>query len=146
MMLLAHGDSQTNYLQLHRPEQCYPAFGYDLSQDHPIVVSIDKSALLPARKLVAEVPGRRESIIYWTRLGDYLPDTERKQRIDRLRTSMQGIIADGLLARFSVTGTDPSVSFAVLTQFIPLLLLAVAPARRPAFIGASLAQAVAKDG
>src|SRR5690242_20670756 len=28
MMLIAHGDTQTNDLQLHRPEVCYPAFGF----------------------------------------------------------------------------------------------------------------------
>lgn len=83
-------------------------------------------------------------MIYWTRLGDYLPDTDRDQRVDRLKTSMKGIIADGLLARFSVTGADPSASFAILAEFIPALLLAVAPARRAAFVGTSLAQAMPK--
>ena len=36
MMMLAHGASQTNDLQLHRPEVCYPAFGYQLSNDGPL--------------------------------------------------------------------------------------------------------------
>ena len=37
MMLLAHGDTQSDDLQLHRPEVCYPAFGFaifDLSLIH----------------------------------------------------------------------------------------------------------------
>ena len=28
IMLMAHGDVESNELQLHRPEVCYPAFGF----------------------------------------------------------------------------------------------------------------------
>jgi len=143
MMLLAHGDSQTNDLQLHRPEVCYPAFGFDLSHDGPVVVPIGNRVSLPARRLVADQPGRRENIVYWTRLGDYLPDSASKQRLDRLKTSMEGIVADGLLARFSIVGPDPSRSFYVLSEFIRTLLLTVNPTHRPAFVGTSLTRALA---
>jgi len=143
MMLLAHGDSQTDDLQLHRPEICYPAFGFDLSHDGPVAVPIEKGVFLPARRLIADGPGRSENIVYWTRLGDYLPDSATKQRLDRLKTSMEGIIADGLLARFSIIGPDPSRSFVVLNDFIRTLLLSVSPTRRPAFVGTSLARALA---
>jgi EpsI family protein len=143
MMLLAHGDSQTEDLQLHRPEICYPAFGFELSQDGPVAIPIENGVSLPARRLIADQPGRRENIVYWTRLGDYLPDSASKQRLDRLKTSMEGIIADGLLARFSIIGPDPSRSFVVLNEFIRALLLSVNPTRRPAFVGTSLARALA---
>src|SRR5262249_23751861 len=36
MMLMAHGDSQSNELQLHRPEVCYPAFGFAIVKSDPV--------------------------------------------------------------------------------------------------------------
>ena len=63
-MLLAHGASQTNELQLHRPEVCYPAFGYRISDDRTLALRVAVGVELPARRLVAESQGRQENIIY----------------------------------------------------------------------------------
>ncbi|MDQ2861412.1 MAG: EpsI family protein [Pseudomonadota bacterium] len=146
MMLLAYGDSQTNALQLHRPEVCYPAFGFELSRSQPVQVALGGSVTLPGRALVAEAPGRRENIVYWTRLGAFLPISESEQRIDRLRTSMRGIIADGVLARCSTLGADPAAAFTLLEGFITALIGATAGAARPVLIGAARARAMARAG
>jgi EpsI family protein len=73
MMLLAHGDTQSDDLQLHRPEICYPAFGFAISQSAVTDVALASRVTLPSRRLVADAPDRREIIIYWSRLGEYLP-------------------------------------------------------------------------
>src|SRR4029453_17172632 len=61
-MLLAYGGRQSDELQLHRPEICYPAFGYDLMRNEPISLPVGRSPVLPARRLVAEQGDIRESI------------------------------------------------------------------------------------
>ena len=104
MMLIAYGDTQTNDLQLHRPEVCYPAFGFQISGNVPVSLSVRDGVEIPARQLVADAPGRRETIIYWTRLGEFMPADGTEQRLDRLKTAMDGYIADGILARFSALG------------------------------------------
>ncbi|MGH6987286.1 MAG: exosortase-associated protein EpsI, V-type [Caulobacteraceae bacterium] len=142
MMLLAHGDSQTNQLQLHRPEVCYPAFGFQIEDDRPVILPLAAGVGLPGRSLVAVAPDRRENIIYWSRLGEYLPIDGRQQRVDRLDTAMKGIVADGLLARFSTYGDDPQAALGVVASFIPALVRAVAPASRAALIGTGRAQAM----
>ncbi len=138
MVLIAHGDSQSDLLQLHRPETCYPAFGFQLSLNNPTSIKLSGGGSIPARRLVADVPGRRESIIYWTRLGEYLPDTGEKQRVVRLKMAMDGYVADGTLARFSALGSDPETEFAVLERFIPALLQALPAPGRRALIGSKL--------
>jgi EpsI family protein len=143
MVLLAHGDTQSNSLQLHRPEVCYPAFGFEISGVSREFLRLAPGASLPSTRLVADAPGRRENIVYWTRLGDFLPTTGAEQRLDRIRTVVGGYIADGLLARFSVVADDSASAFATAAAFVSRFVRAVAPAHRPALIGSRLAAAIA---
>ncbi len=146
MMLLAHGDTQSEDLQLHRPEICYPAFGFSISQSAITEVGLAPRVTLPSRRLVAEAPDRRETIVYWSRLGEYLPLDRRQQQLDRLRTAMKGDIADGLLARFSMLGADSTAVVGVLERFIPALVRAVAADNRDVLIGSQRAAALAATG
>jgi EpsI family protein len=141
-MLLAHGDSQTDQLQLHRPETCYPAVGYAIVSSAAAGISLPGGAALPVRRLVASSPDRREHIVYWTRLGEFFPISDSQQRRDQLQTALGGYVADGLLARFSVAGLDPQSAFGVLQAFIPSLIVATAAGDRPALIGTRFAQAM----
>ena len=143
MMLLAYGDTQSEDLQLHRPEICYPAFGFSISQSAVTDVGLAPQVTLPSRRLVAEAPDRRETIVYWSRLGEYLPLDRRQQQLDRLRTAMRGDIADGLLARFSMLGLDSAASVGVLERFVPVLVRAVAADHRDVLIGSQRAAALA---
>jgi EpsI family protein len=146
MMLLAHGDTQSNDLQLHRPEVCYPAFGFSISHSQRIELPLPGGVTLPARSLVATAPGRQENIIYWSRLGEYLPTDGAQQRLDRLKTAMQGFVADGLLARFSVLGSDSGVAFNTLAQFIGSLIQAVPARQRLSLVGTSIENRMAAAG
>ena len=143
MMLLAHGDTQSDDLQLHRPEVCYPAFGFAISENHPIELALTSKIALPARSLVATAPDRREVIVYWSRLGEYFPLTHKQQQIDRLRTAISGVVADGLLARFSVVGLEAAAAArALMLGFIPELVLATAANKRAALVGSVRALAM----
>ncbi|MBB4641748.1 exosortase-associated protein EpsI, V-type [Rhizorhapis suberifaciens] len=136
MMLMAYGSTQSDLLQLHRPETCYPAFGYRIEQSRAVGLRLG-TGMLPARELLAVGPGRTESILYWTRVGDSLPTNSAEQRLARLRMAVAGYVPDGLLARFSVEGNDES-SFARLTLFVRDLLRAVPNSSWPGLVGRSL--------
>jgi EpsI family protein len=135
MMLLAHGDTQSNELQLHRPEVCYPAFGFAITHSVPIELPLASGVALPARRLVAVAPERQENIVYWARLGEALPVNGAQQRFDRLKSAMSGYVYDGLLARFSMLGSDSSAAFAVVESFIAHLVQAVPSNQRVGLIG-----------
>lgn len=141
-VMLAHGDSQTDELQLHRPEVCYAAVGYSILSSAARAVPLPGGGSLPTRRLVASSPDRREHIVYWTRLGEFFPVTGSQQRLDQLKTALGGYIADGLLARFSVTGSDAQAAFDALQAFIAAMVLATGAPDRPALIGTRLAQAM----
>lgn len=145
MMLLAYGPTQSNELQLHRPEVCYPAFGFKIVRNDPATVPLAQGAVVPARDMVCDAGTRRENITYWTRLGEYLPNSGSQQRWDRVRTATQGVVADGVLARFSVIDAEPAASFVLLRQFIPDLIRATTAAGRAALLGTQIAKVLAAD-
>jgi EpsI family protein len=146
MVLIAHGESESNELQLHRPEVCYPAMGFALSESAKEEIGIKGPVSIPARHLVARSPERQETIIYWTRLGEYFPTTVTEQRLVRLYTAMHRYIPDGLLARFSIIGPDVRLSLSTITEFIVELVMHVAPEQRSALIGTARADLLQKMG
>ena len=146
MMLLAHGNTQSDDLQLHRPEVCYPAFGFTIHQNQEVEIPLLPGAAIPGRNLVAMAPDRRETILYWSRLGEYFPISRSDQHYDRMRTSFKGVIADGILSRFSMEALEPSAASAIMRDFIPGLIRAMAPAHRAALIGTALSQKMAMAG
>lgn len=141
MMLAAYGDTQSDLLQLHRPEFCYPAVGFNLQMSRPAQVPLGGGAVLPSRKVVAATQQRTENIIYWTRMGEDLPQSAGEQRTTRISQSIQGYIPDGILMRLSAVG-ESEPAFAMLEQFIPALLKAIPAPKRKAFIGSKLTAAI----
>jgi len=138
MMLAAYGDTQSDLLQLHRPESCYPAVGFKILSNQAGSIHLGR-AIVPVRRVVATAPQRQENILYWARLGEHLPSNASDQRRARLVSAMRGYVPDGVLVRFSVIGDDSTAAFNLLDEFVPALLAAVAPSDRASLIGTRLA-------
>jgi len=139
MLLAAYGKTQSDALQLHRPEVCYPAVGYAIESTAPVNVSLPGGAQLPVRKLVVTNQERRENILYWTRVGELLPQSGEEQRSARFKNAFQGLVPDGVLIRCSTVG-DSEPGFKVLNSFIEELIQATAPAKRRALVGTEIAK------
>ena len=143
IMLIAHGDVENNELQLHRPEVCYPAFGFAITESTPLTLHLPDAVTVPCRSLVAKSSDRQETILYWTRLGETFPTTVAEQRMERLRSAMHGYTPDGVLARFSVIGSDKANSLSIMERFIPKLVMQVPADQRRALIGTERASRLA---
>lgn len=141
MMLLAYGDTQSDLLQLHRPESCYPAVGFTLELSEPADVVIGKGVTIPGRRVIASMRDRRENILYWTRLGERLPRSGGDQRMARLQNAMEGYVADGILARFSAYGESAN-AFRTVGSFVSGLLQATPADKLPALVGTRIAQKI----
>jgi EpsI family protein len=142
MLVIAYGDLQSDLLQLHRPEVCYAAVGFQISSSQETEVALGGGAMLPARELSATSDSRIEPILYWTRIGDYLPTSGREQRLAKLRLAMGGVVADGALVRLSTVGEPTPETFAALHEFARAMIEATAPGSRPALVGRPLATAM----
>ena len=138
MVLIAYGVAQSDVLQLHRPEVCYPAIGFQITARQMLDLRLASGAIVPAVALTAQSGGRIEDIVYWTRVGDALPRTAGEQRSDRLRAAMAGYIGDGMLVRASSVRTVDQPGYPNLATFLEVLIKAVAPRDRAAFIGSAI--------
>lgn len=142
MMLIAYGDTQNDLLQLHRPETCYPAFGFVVSDSRAAEIPLGDGASIPGRTLVASSPGRVEHISYWTRIGEAMPVNGSEQRVAKLRAQFSGVIPDGVLVRLSTSMREPAESFALNARFAADMVRAVGPALRPALVTTETARRV----
>ena len=133
MLLIAQSAGQTGILQVHRPETCYPASGFQISPvtQHDIKLG---SAILPTNMLSATNEGMTEHIIYWTRVGDRIPTTWKQQKVDVAEANLRGIIPDAVLVRISTVNSDTAAAGATLDAFTRSLIGSVPPARRSVFI------------
>lgn len=135
MLLIAYGRSQTDALQLHRPEVCYPAVGLPITRREETDLALAGRAI-PAVALTAETRNRVEDIIYWTRMGQMFPQTASAQRSDKLSMAMEGYVPDGALVRASQirTGEDGPATDKI-AGFLAGLIAATPPEDQPALVG-----------
>ncbi|WP_375427122.1 exosortase-associated protein EpsI, V-type [uncultured Sphingomonas sp.] len=136
MMLIAYSGSQDGTLQVHRPEVCYPASGYRLTQNEPHTVTLAPGIALPSRDILAETDVRRERLIYWTRQGSHFPTRWSEQRTAVIAENFAGIIPDGVLVRLSTSGDGATTP--VLDEFARDLYGAVGPRMRRVLLGPTL--------
>ena len=142
MIVIAYGAVQNDLLQLHRPEVCYAAVGFSISESRTTPVALGNAAILPARSLTARSETRVEPILYWTRIGDDLPTNGSEQRRVKLRQQMDGYLADGILVRLSTIGEPSAATAADLALFARSMVSAINPLDRPALLGRPLAAAL----
>lgn len=108
MMLGTRGADQSDALQLHRPETCYPAFGFAIVDRKPLNLAVGSGAAIPAVALTAKLGERIEDIIYWTRIGNDFPRSAGEQRRMTWRAALNGVTGDGILMRYSAVRNDPA--------------------------------------
>ena len=140
MLLIAYGGTQSDALQLHRPEVCYPAFGFEVRNGRDVPIPLARDVQIPGRSLVAVSNMRTEQILYWTRVGEHLPSTGAEQRWARLRSEMSGTIPDGILVRISSVGTDAQRGLDLNRSLATDLMKAVGPDARRLLLGTQVAK------
>jgi EpsI family protein len=133
MLLVAQSGSQTGVLQIHRPEFCYTAGGFQLSSAPPQQITVG-SKVLTATALDATAEGRTEHVVYWTRIGDRMPLSWKAQRLAVAELNLRGIIPDAIMVRISTVNGDARAARAAIKDFMKELLQSVAPDRRSVFI------------
>ncbi|MBS0481126.1 MAG: EpsI family protein [Proteobacteria bacterium] len=134
MIALAYNNIQNGVLQLHRPEICYPAGGFRLSPTREVPIRSAQRAI-DANYFTAAGFERTEQVMYWTRVGNQFPTSWFDQRMAVVRANLEGVIPDGMLARFSVIGQDPDSALVTLQQFVLEFEKASAPQLRKLLVG-----------
>lgn len=130
MLSIAYGgDQSSDKTQVHRPEFCYSAQGFQLSRSVDGQLAVGPQ-MLKVRRLTAVQGARNEPITYWITVGDQvtLPGIGRK--ILQLKYGLTGEIPDGILVRVSTIDENDANAFALQDKFIEQMLLTVKPEDR----------------
>jgi len=137
MWLVAYDQLQEYDVQIHRPEACYPAAGFQITYKSPIDTSKILGIESRANMLTAEREDRVEQIIYWTRIGARFPVDYATQRIDILRSKFSGHTPDAVLFRASIIMRDRTQAFDILLSFVRKLIQEERGVARKVFLGSS---------
>lgn len=129
MLSLAYGKTQRGDLQLHHPEVCYPAQGFEQRSNNKGQLATANGAI-PVRRLEMRSGERNEPITYWAMIGDQVALGSVERKIIEMRYGMRGEIADGLLFRISSIEQDSAAAFEHQAAFVSDLLGALSPADR----------------
>ena len=136
MLMVAYGPVQNYRMKAHRPEICYTANGFRVSNKYKTQVSYRNGAKpINVTRLTTQRETRLEPVSYWMRVGNDIATGPIESQIIRLKYGLHGIIPDGALIRVSTIGLSPDESFKLQDKFIRDLLAAIPPDELKFFIG-----------
>lgn len=116
IVLVAYGPLQTHALQLHRPESCYPASGFEIvKQTHSQILLDGRN--VPVSWLEARRGGRVDRLFSWARIGETFTSNIWDQRATLVKHAFEGKLTDGVLVRMSLEASASDKADRRLTQF-----------------------------
>ena len=142
MLSIAYGGDQSKSLQLHLPEVCYLAQGFEMVSEHDGVLWTRHGAM-PVRRLVARLNERIEPITYWITIGDQATRSGIGRKLRRLAYGLSGEVPDGMLVRVSTISGDAGAAYGLQDRFVADLLGALGPGDRAHLIGRDASTALA---
>jgi EpsI family protein len=129
MLSIAYGGDQSREMQVHRPEVCYSAQGFQISKMKKIDLKMP-TGNIPAMQLTARQGTRIEQITYWVRIGTDTVRGNLEQGFMRLKYGLTGNIPDGILFRVSTITEDEKQAYETQSIFIRDILHALSPKNR----------------
>ena len=142
MLSIAYGGDQSRALQIHLPEVCYVAQGFDMLDARHDALDTGHG-IVPVKRLVAKQNARNEPITYWITVGDKAIKSGIEQKMQRFAYGLSGKIPDGMLVRVSTIGPNAAAAYQVQDRFIRDMLNVVEGRDRTRLIGAATAERTA---
>lgn len=117
MLSVAYGGDQSDGMNAHLPEHCYPSQGFELLSRRADRLDAGGSAM-PVRRLVTRMGTRTEPLTYWVVIGERVTIGKTEQKIAQMRYGLRGEIPDGMLVRVSSISAQPEEAFKLQDRFV----------------------------
>lgn len=135
MLSVAYGGDQSDGMNVHLPEVCYPAQGFAVRSRR-----LDRlqagTREIPVVRLVTRLGPRTEPVTYWITVGNAVVPTRTDQKLAQIRYGLEGVIPDGMLVRVSSIDSDERRAFETHGIFVTALVLALPEPVSPRIVGA----------
>jgi EpsI family protein len=124
MLSIAYGADQSDAKQLHYPEVCYPAQGFQ-------IVSTQLGAVktgfgnIRVKRIMTVSGNRTEPLTYWTTVGNQVVVGGKETKLEQLRYGFRGQIPDGLLFRVSSIAEDANQGYSLQDEFLKAIIAAM---------------------
>jgi EpsI family protein len=133
-LLIAYSAGETGFLQVHRPEFCYTAAGYQLSDFVLHKVQLPAVHSLTANTLTATRDSSTEKLLYWVRIGDHIPHSWAQQKLIFAEDNLRRLIPDAALIRISTVGLPDAEALATIDEFAREMIASVPARLRRVFV------------
>lgn len=137
MLSIAYGANQSDAVQLHYPEVCYPAQGFRVLSNERGTLQTEIGPIR-VRRLVTELGNRTEPVTYWTTIGDKVVVGGLETKWAQMGHGFKGQIPDGLLFRVSSITRDSKAGHELQAKFAAQLVQALPAASRLRLAGAAV--------
>lgn len=124
MLSIAYGADQSDAKQLHYPEVCYPAQGFQVLSNQVGVLQTDFGSIR-VKRLLTVLGNRSEPLTYWTTVGNQVVVGGKETKLAQLRYGFKGLIPDGLLFRVSSITPDAQSGNNIQKDFVQNLISAL---------------------
>ena len=122
MLTIAYGSDQSDAKQLHYPEVCYPAQGFQVLSNQVGTLQTDFGSVR-VRRLLTVLGNRSEPLTYWTTVGDRVVVGGKETKLAQLRYGFKGQIPDGLLFRVSSITWEAQSGYDSQQAFVSNLII-----------------------
>jgi len=127
MLSIAYGENQREGTQLHEPEVCYPAQGFQLSSRKKGELNTSLGPIKVKRLETNLSQQRYEPVTYWTTVAEEVYVDSIEKKIAEIRYGLRGDIPDGLLFRVSSIDRNSSQAYSMQQDFVNKLLESLPP-------------------
>lgn len=134
MLSVAYGGDQSDGMQVHRPEVCYPAQGFQVGRVWSDALQL-ADRRIPVMRATTELGARKEPLTYWIINGDQVIPPGFGARMVQLQYTLRGKIPDGMLVRVSSIDPEPQRAFEIQDRFSREMAQALDPDFRIRIVG-----------
>ena len=134
MLTIAYGADQSDAKQLHYPEVCYPAQGFQVTSTQLNEIKTNFGSI-KVKRLVTVLGSRTEPLTYWATVGNKVVMGGKETKLEQLAYGFQGKIPDGLLFRVSSITSDVQGGYNVQQEFVQNLISNLTPVNRAKIAG-----------
>ena len=136
MLSIAYGEDQSDTNQLHLPDVCYPAQGFQVRESTRAEIKTEFGTI-PVKRLFTVMGARNEPLTYWTTVGNKVVLGGYETKKAQLSYGFSGYIPDGLIFRVSNITNEKEEAYLIQEQFVHSLLSQLSKATRERIAGLS---------
>jgi EpsI family protein len=121
MLVIAHGDTKSGMLAIHRPATCYTAQGFTVEPQPELPLNPPLSHI-NAERMLAVRGERVEPVVYWMTIAGRQTGFGISQNLAVVRAAFERRLPEGYLIRGSVIGTGEESDYAAISRFLTAMV------------------------